>query len=116
MIIQKMYNEYTSTSPQLMHLYKLNGLYYPGSYILQRIYDNLNKENLNKDKFTTNDGVHINANASAALIGSHYTDNGIERWRRVYKDASSSSITSIDISFLSNLINIMDNLMKATNI
>jgi hypothetical protein len=26
-------------SPQLMHLYKLDGLYYPGSFVLERIYE-----------------------------------------------------------------------------
>ena len=115
MIANSMINNYVA-SPKIMHLYKLNGLYYPGSYILERIYENLNKEQTNATKKINNDGVHINANASEKLIGSHNQDSGAERWARVYEQAQNSNVTSIEVSFLSNLVNIINQLIDSFSI
>ena len=60
---------FKNNSPQIMHLYKLNGIYFPGSYILQRIYDNL-KTYMGEasSKILNNDGVSIRATASEELV------------------------------------------------
>lgn len=112
-IVQKLANEYTKTEPQHMHLYRLNGIYYPGSYILQRIYDNLQKENVDK-ALDNNDGAHIYANASEKLIDHKLI--GTTRWADVYTKAQKSSVTSINVSFLSNIVNLMDQLFDDLNL
>lgn len=114
MIVNTTQNIYIDYSPQIMHLYKLNGLYFPGSYILQRIYDNLqNCINDLVSETTNNDGAVIRATASEKLIGSHSQDEGTARWARVYEAAQSNSITSINVAFLSGLLNIVDQLFAA---
>ena len=115
MIANSMTNNYVSTSPRLMHLYKLNGLYFPGSFILQRIYDNLQNtaQDLQSQEKNT-DGVQILATASEALIRSHKI-SGAQRWADVYQRASSKDITSINVTFLSNLVNIVGQLLDSFN-
>ena len=104
-------NEYTKNSPQIMHLYKLNGLYFPGSFILQRIHENLDKYLTEaEDEILNNDGAVIRATASEKLIGNHNQDSGQERWSRVYNAAQDNSITSISVAFLSGLFNIVEQL------
>lgn len=113
-IINDTQNLYIDYSPQIMHLYKLNGLYFPGSYILQRIHDNLqNYINNITSETINNDGAIIRATASEKLIGSHNQDNGVERWRRVYEAAQENTITSINVAFLSGLLNIVNQLSDA---
>lgn len=96
-----------------MHLYRLNGLYFPGSYILQRIYDRLESTistELNKTAINSiSDGVHIRATANETLINPNIT-NVSDSWADVYKKAQDSSITSIEVTFLSDLFNIVDQL------
>ena len=93
--------------PKILHLYRLDGLYYPGSFILQRIYNKLEKivepyESIN------NDGAHIRAVASESII-QQYTkkiSNLQNRWTSTYEKASTSEYTSIEITFLSGLLDI----------
>lgn len=114
LLANKSTSEYGDYSPQIMHLYKLNGLYFPGSYILQRIYDNLVKTIANSESnIMNNDGAVIQATASESLIGSHKTDHGRTRWRRVFHAAQDSSVTTIHVAFMSNLLNIVNQLMGA---
>ena len=116
MIANSMTNNYVATSPKIMHIYKLNGLYFPGSYILQRVFDHLQKNLEQWNNETNNDGVHIYARASEALIGSHNIDSGAERWARVYEAALDSNVTSIEVTFLSNLMDIINQLTNLNNI
>ena len=105
----------TEFSPQVMHLYKLNGMYFPGSYILQRIYDNLQKTAIEvESEITNNDGAVISASASEALIGSHKQDDGAARWARVFSAAQ--GVTSVSVAFMSGLLNIVDQLIGAFNL
>ena len=105
----------TNFSPQIMHLYKLNGMYFPGSYILQRIYDNLQKTAAEAEsEITNNDGAVISASASEALIGSHKQDDGVARWARVFSAAQ--GVTSVSVAFVSGLLNIVDQLIEAFNV
>jgi len=114
MIANSMVNGYVSTSPQIMHLYKLNGLYYPGSFVLQRIYDNLLENSADISAASQNsDGVQIRATASEALIGE---EKGEARWTQVWEKANSSDVTSINVTFLSNLVDIMNQLEAAFNV
>lgn len=93
-------------SPKLLHLYKLNGLYFPGSYILSRIYENLSKTiNQIQTECVNNDGVHIRANATESLIPKKEHDLAT-RWSTTYNKAK--EVTFVDISFLSGLFNIVD--------
>ncbi len=52
-----------------------------------------------------NDGVHIRANATESLIPKNEHNLSI-RWRKTYESAK--KVTSIDITFLSGLLNIAD--------
>lgn len=100
---------YLENSPKLLHIYKLNGLYYPGSYILSRIYDNLTKAiSQTQSEVVNNDGAHIRANATESLIPKNEHNLSI-RWRKTYESAK--KVTSIDITFLSGLLNIADQLL-----
>lgn len=115
MIANKTKQEYITYSPQIMHLYKLNGIYFPGSYVLSRIYDNLEREAVEAtSEIVNNDGAIISASASEELIGSHKTDDGADRWARVYKEAK--SVTSINVAFISGLFNIVGQLENAFNL
>ena len=112
MLANQAQQEYMDYSPQIMHLYKLNGMYFPGSYVLQRIYDNLEREAIEADnEITNNDGAIISSSASEELIGSHKQDSGAARWARVYEEAK--EVTSISVAFLSGLMNVVDQLFAA---
>lgn len=114
-IANKTKRDYLNYSPQIMHLYKLNGMYFPGSYVLSRIYDNLEKEAVEAtSEIVNNDGAVISASASEELIGSHKTDEGLARWIRVYEGAK--DVTSISVAFISGLFNIVQQLQDAFNL
>ena len=98
-------------TPQLLHLYRLDGLYYPGSYVLSRIYEQLNttlSEMQTQIHEKTHDGAHINAKASEQIIQGKYKDMK-QRWAETYNVAR-DYYTSINVSFLSNLFNIVKQL------
>lgn len=99
--------------PQIMHLYNLNGTYYPGSFILQRIYDHLTKTISEiDDEIINNDGAHISAYGSGADIAKEETER-TARWRKTYQSAKGK--TRISVAFLSGLLNIMNQLNEPFN-
>ena len=103
-----------SSSPKLIHLYKLNGMYFPGSYILQKIYNNLTgavNSMIGLSKEVNNDGAKIRATATEAII-NHNIHDLHERWANTYAIASSSQYTSIEVTFLSGLLNIVNQLIN----
>lgn len=101
------------SGPQIMHLYNLNGTYYPGSFILQRIYDHLTKTISEIDnEIINNDGAHISAYGSGADIAKAETDP-TTRWRKTYQSAKGK--TRISVAFLSGLLNIMNQLNEPFN-
>ena len=105
--------EYQQSSPKLLHLYRLNGLYFPGSFILSRIREGL-ETNLNEamGEMTSSDGAKINASASPEII--QRTGTLSDQWKATYKTASSPQYTSIEVTFLSGLLNIINNLLPST--
>lgn len=112
MLANQASTEYAEYSPQIMHLYKLNGMYFPGSYILSRIYENLMKTSTEAtSQITNNDGAVISASASEALIGSHKQDSGAARWARVFSAAQ--EVTSVSVAFISGLLDIVNQLSDA---
>lgn len=60
-----------------MHLYRLNGLYFPGSFILQKIYDHLaeSMQNITNEVLENRkDGAKIRATASPSIINHKIKD------------------------------------------
>ena len=110
MISGKAKEQYANFSPQIMHLYRLNGMYFPGSYILSRIYDNLTKTSteINSQITTNNDGAIINAQASESLIEQ---GKGAARWTQTFQAAQ--GVTSVSVAFMSGLLDIVGQLMDA---
>ena len=103
-----------TSSPKLLHLYRLNGMYFPGSYILQKIYNNLKgvvTSMIGLEKEVNTDGAKIRATATEAII-NHNIHDLHERWANTYAIASSSQYTSIEVTFLSGLLNIVDQLIN----
>lgn len=106
-------NGLLQSNPRLMHLYKLNGLYFPGSYILSRMYENLEKADAvldEKQQEINNDGVKIYATGSLYTIRGKKTDSIEERFRLTYEAASKKDTTFITVAFLSGLINLVNQL------
>ena len=111
MIAQRIKDEFNENQPKLLHIYKLNGMYFPGSYILSRIYDNLTGVATQMQAETVNnDGVHITATATEALIPKNIHDPAA-RWAATYNAAL--GCTSIDVSFLSGLFNVVNQLLAS---
>ena len=87
-------------------------MYFPGSYILSRIYENLMKTSTEAtSQITNNDGAVISASASEALIGSHKQDSGAARWARVF--GAAQEVTSVSVAFISGLLDIVNQLSDA---
>lgn len=106
-------NGLLQSNPRLMHLYKLNGLYFPGSYILSRMYENLEKADAvldEKQQEINNDGAKIYATGSLYSIRGKKTDSIEERFRLTYEAASKKDTTFITVAFLSGLINLVNQL------
>ena len=100
---------YQENSPKLLHIYKLNGMYFPGSYMLTRIQENLTGVVSQMHKLSVNnDGVHIRANATEAMIPKNIHDPKT-RWETTYNNALKS--TTMDVSFLSGLFNVVNQLL-----
>lgn len=122
-------------SPRIMHLYRLNGLYFPGSYILQRMYDNLSKIIYTSAKkpekqLLNNDGLNIRATFSIQEYNKiskdknnkeakeRWDDLGYVKssyWEKIYQIASTNKYTSLDITFLSGLFDIVEELIGSFN-
>lgn len=113
-IVNKNNNYYIEYSPKIMHLYKLNGIYYPGSYILSRIYDNLQQTTKQILSEKNTDGVKIRADSSPEnLLSSKDNAANIDTWKNIYEKALKNEHTSIEINFLSNVVNIIKQLQDA---
>ena len=103
------------SSPKLLHLYKLDGLYYLGSFILQQIHEQLTsvfKDTGEQVESQIHDGAHIRATATESIIPKRELlsrQDMISWWADTYEIAS-TQYTSIDVSFLSNLFNIVNQL------
>ena len=103
------------SSPKLLHLYKLDGIYYPGSFILQRIHEQLTSvfnDTGEQIEQQTHDGAHIRATANENIIPKRklLSEQDMSSWWKDTYEIASTHYTSIDVSFLSNLFNIVNQL------
>ena len=114
MIAETVQQQYIESSPQIIHIYRLNGLYFPGSYILTKIYNSLNESFLTaEEELGTIDGAKIVSTASPNIINQNI-HNTADRWADTYEKAK--SMTSIEVTFLSRLLDILNNLAGAFNL
>lgn len=111
---EKTENFYSKHSPKIMHLYKLNGLYYPGSYILTRIREHLtNITNQVTSEMLNNDGAIIDARGDEKLIDSYRGKDTATTWKNVYNAALDR--TKIRVAFLSGLLDVVNKLGNFNN-
>jgi hypothetical protein len=114
MIAETVQQQYVESSPQIIHIYRLNGLYFPGSYILTKIYNSLNESFLTaEEELGTIDGAKIVSTASPNIINKNI-HNTAERWADTYEKAK--SMTSIEVTFLSRLLDILNRIVGTFNI
>lgn len=108
--------------PNIMHLYFLNGTYYPGSFLLQEAYNRVQKicDAIEKETLTSigryERGIVITNNVNFGDIpnnegykkknSSHVTDP----WQRVSLTARAK--TRIHVLFLAGMLDIIDELVK----
>lgn len=105
--------KYYQGTPQIMHLYRLNGIYFPGSFILKRIYQQLTQTVQSTESiFSGNDGAKINARAGAGIISKLETME--PSWNETYQSALAA--TSVEITFVSQLLNIINSLTQAFSV
>lgn len=117
-IINKLINDtqshITETTPQIMHLYHLNGAYYPGSFVLAQALESVSAviTELENAQSVTNHNSNIRIlnpigpNILPNRKGSEPSDTA--PWQTISKTALSS--VSINIVFLAGLIDILNNI------
>lgn len=106
-----------NSNPNIMHLYLLNGIYYPGSYVLTTVLNNL-KQILNELKVevrhagTSNIKI-TNTTTFDVLPNRGYKNQGSETLNRApWETVRDSAIarTEIHITFLAGLMDVINNL------
>lgn len=109
-----LHNTPTQSSTKILHLYSLNGIYYPGSFVLQQALINI-KYILNEIEIVSNDnqfrnGVKITSNINISALpnqGGKITDT--DPWGTVSQIAIKT--TSLHITFLAGLLSIIDGIL-----
>lgn len=106
-----------NTNPNIMHLYLLNGIYYPGSYVLTTVLNNL-KQILNEIKtevgHTGPSNIKLtNTTTFDVLPNRGYKNQGSNTlnktpWQTVSESAAAR--TEIHITFLAGLMDVINNL------
>lgn len=116
-------NEIINSSPNILHLYSVNGLYVPGSYVLQEVYEHLN-ECLN----LMNLGLeNINHRGAGIIIRNTMTERNIPNrngeltdlnpWQTIGERAIKSvSLKVVFLGGLMEILNKMNNAMKEIQI
>lgn len=106
----------THASPKILHLYQVNGIYVPGSYVLAQIRDNLSQCISFIDQIAEPDykgaGVRIVNKMNESMIPNR-TAAGItdtKPWETIASKANSN--VSIEIFFLANLLDIVNQINK----
>ena len=104
----------------ILHLYKVNGVYVPGSYVLQQIIKSISKEVLPKiseipNIMTRGAGVTIINKASPSLIVNrpikkHKTSYDPQAW--LHTGENIKETISIQILFLAGLLDIVNGINK----
>lgn len=122
-IVNKTDTNYLNTTPRILHLYKVNGIYYPGSYVLtqvreqiqscltslQDVHAQLERSNSVSIENHINKSMLPNKNRWATDSNGKYLppkDN--DPWGSVGQTAAySSSIISIHVIFLGGIMDIL---------
>lgn len=111
--------ENTISTPTILHLYGLNGIYYPGSFVLKQVLDSvlLMNDIINEQTVTQkiHNGVAITNNTNFNMIPNRGLKNPIDTnpWQTVSKKAEAN--TNIQITFMAGLLSILASLNAAMN-
>ena len=98
------------TGPKILHLYRLNGLFYPGSYILAETLRGVEMLNLAISQIPKGTGSH----GTTIRIVNKMTTNNIPKdstspWQNVAQTAIDGGV-SLHITFLAGMAQILNNL------
>lgn len=110
------------SAPNIMHLYLLNGIYYPGSFVLQTVLNNLQvikseiENNVKAIDSNHYSNVKITSNMNYNKIPNNKKDLTWEEidqhpWETV--SASAVASTNIRVVFLAGLLSVINGLMEA---
>ena len=110
------------SAPNIMHLYLLNGIYYPGSFVLQTVLNNLQvikseiENNVKAIDSNHYSNVKITSNMNYSKIPNNKKDLTWEEidqhpWETV--SASAVASTNIRVVFLAGLLSVINGLMEA---
>ena len=122
--ILDLYKKYFGeNSPGRIHLYHVNSLYIPASYVLQNIYENIAKliqaisvEQTNLTSNKVNSSVALINNITYDSMQSQFKDGmtSPERWSFVSKTAENE--VKLHILFLAGILDILEQLPNAFDI
>ena len=118
-------DEMISTDNDIMHLYRLNGIYYPGSFVLKNVIKDLDeviKMIKQTDRLTRSKNVMIYNPANESMVPNRKNSKkGIKKkqtdsdpWGTVAEKVSRS--TQIKVLFLAGLLDIMKDLHEKMNV
>lgn len=108
-------------SPDILHLYRLNGIYFPGSFILSQTLKGV--QQLNKTLLeikTLNKGPVIRHGATISILNKMNTSDipkvgsSETPWEDVYQTAINDNV-QLHITFMAGFINILHNLQQRMN-
>lgn len=111
---QQLQDQELITTNNIMHLYRLNGIYYPGSYVLKQVVENLNMvvTQINEAQATVaRKNIMIYNPASFDILpnGKNSSKKNIDKpWEHVGKEISSQ--VQIKVLFLAGLLDVVKNL------
>ena len=113
-ILEKMLHFTPVRNSKIMHLYVMNGLYYPGSFVLQQAYTNiqyiLNEvEDLANDN-TFRNGVKLTSNVNFDMLPNKGGLTNTNPWGTVSEAAIQA--TSLHVTFLAGLLSVIDGVMN----
>lgn len=123
---KNMFNIQGLQGPSQVHLLQLNNTFYPFSFVLQQIYNNLlsvyseiiNISNDLVDKVITNQSLHINSNVQLKTdkewgeLGA--PANAAARWN--YMSELAQNNTTITFMFMGGILDILEKLANAFNV
>lgn len=93
-----------------IHLFSVNGGYYPLSYVLKLTYDSLNKGLQRITSEELSEGVHVDIGGFVAMPSKHYKgNNNKQQWDSLA--ATALKQTKIKMKFLVTLMNVIQNLL-----
>lgn len=110
--ITNLAENYTNFDINIMHLYRLNSLYYPGSYILSKTYDRLLKVKSDLDTSIGDKNIRlitkINPYFKYVDDFSNLNESSPNPWKVVSKD--NIGLVSLKLTFMANLLNLVKEL------